>query len=374
MLDESKLEAIEQYKGQRGAILKDKAALLALRAACDYGKEASDWLGYSDSFTFRSRALQMHNVAFPPFGCSQQAKEEIARSSSPVSAGSMWPTGPVDSWSVEDAERLYITLTNARHRAKEVYITTDRDEIRTDHYADSHVGSGDVYYEKFLESLAKTTADKAWATFNGDTVNAATKGSAGGKEMQGDFSIARSLDFCELRIKPLLPFIGYIASGNHEANVIRDAGTAYCPALELCKRLGREDLYILYCGFVRWHITHSPSGITNTYVQYVHHGSGGGKATGAPLNKLKELADGNEADFYTMGHLHRDSAAGLDKRYTDSEGEVQIKGRLLVALPSFQALVDGNYAARAGYRPSVPGVTSIWLGAAERSMRTEIFR
>ena len=93
-----------------------------------------------------------------------------------------------------------------------------------------------------------------------------------------------------------------------------------------------------------------------------------------PINKLQELATANEADFYTMGHLHRDSAAGSDKRYTNDEGEIQVKGRLLVALRSFQLLQDNNYAGRAGYRPNVPGAVSIWLGTRERSMRSEIVR
>ena len=365
MTSEERLKTIEPYRNTYGAIFDDDVASQALLEELPWLKSAADFLGYSDARSME-RIAKKKGLIFRKSRYSREIKHEQMHGNPLL--------GPIEQWPIEEIEKYFIRMSRIANRAKCVYITTDEDEVRLDGYSDLHVGPGGVDYDELSAAFQKTEEDGAYCFFGGDTLNTTTTQSVGAGEMQFELPLNRCLDLTVHWMKPLLPRIGFIDEGNHEERVKKSLGIAYSPALQLAKLLGNEDLYMPYCGFCRWHITHRPTNTKQVYVQYHHHGHGGGRSVGMPLNKLLELAAANEADFYTMGHLHRDSAGGADKRYTDDEGVIRIKGRLLVALRSFQLLEDDNYAGRAGYRPNVPGVVPIWLGAKERSMRTEISR
>jgi hypothetical protein len=353
-------DPLAAYQDKQGKIFEDIVALqLLLERSEGMLHNAVLFLGYNSgsSAHFQKKAATL-GVHFKNF----RHPSDAAR-------------GPISEWPIEAVDEYYTRICNSAGRAKEVHIVTDADEVCLANFSDVHIGPCDVAYLAFKAALAQVASEPdTWTTWNGDNYNMSVGSGVGLEGLQGELPIHVCSKLLKYHLDAIKARIAYIGEGNHEERLKKKLGVDMPVNMDLANRLGIEERYIGYCGYVRWHITHRPTGTRQVYVQYYHHGHGGGRAVGAPLNKLRELAEANEADFYMMGHLHRESIAGLDKRYLDDEGQIRIKGRLLVALRSFQQLLDSNYAGKAGYRVNTPGIVRVWLGSRERMMRSEIVR
>ena len=229
MTSEEKLKTIGHYQNKKGAILKDGEAVQVLSEVFEYAKDAADWLGYSDSRDFKATALERFGVMFKAYEYSKKRYAESRQ-------------GPIDQWPVEEVDAYYSMITRAANRSKDIYITTDSDEIQIDAYSDMHVGSPDVDWDLFKQCLQKSKEDDAWLIFGGDNLNTSISQGVGSEGLQIELPLSKCLDLLEHVLHPFVPRIAFIDEGNHEERIKKKLGIAYSPALELCKRqIGRAS-------------------------------------------------------------------------------------------------------------------------------------
>lgn len=111
-----------------------------------------------------------------------------------------------------------------------------------------------------------------------------------------------------------------------------------------------------------------------------HHGEGGGRTSGASINKLQRMAEGVEADIILQGHDHNKMADYITRlRLTNSQSNPKLdKRKILLARTGgfLKGYVDGekSYIVDANLNPTDLGTIAIQIVPVNRrvdSNRTE---
>lgn len=110
--------------------------------------------------------------------------------------------------------------------------------------------------------------------------------------------LAKELSFMKGRI------IGLVEGNHYSTFSWGQTTTQYLCQLLDCKYLGVSAFIRLRLVYCERH--------TNNYTIWAHHGLGGGRSTGASINKLEQMLKVAVADCYLMGHDHRKSIAFLN--------------------------------------------------------------
>lgn len=218
--------------------------------------------------------------------------------------------------------------------------------------SDVHYGDRFCEVQKFkrhIEAIAKM--DNAVVVLNGDLINNATidaPPSAYDDILRPDKTI---LDMAEM-LEPIKDKIAVVASGNHE--LWSEKKTGIDPTLVLAKALGLEDKYASEMWVVDVKVKKSPDCKKDKIVIAGRHGSGGGKAAGAAINKVDEMVSAvKNADIYVVGHLHK---PGMSVR--DIESIEYIGGKPMavqhpiyeISCSSYQSY--NRFAAKHAMKPS----------------------
>jgi len=169
--------------------------------------------------------------------------------------------------------------------------------------------------------------------------------------MKEDMAIIdKQIEQAEDLLSPYKNRIIGLASGNHETNIIRRAGTdpiaRLTRALE-CKNLG-------YSGLIKLRLSENGSRGRTVTIRY-HHGWGGGSRTqGADLTKFSKDLQYWQADIFLYGHVHR--------KQTDRVPRLGLSGEELVSKPKVLCIcgtflktyskgIDSTYSEEKGYPP-----------------------
>ena len=98
-------------------------------------------------------------------------------------------------------------------------------------------------------------------------------------------------------------------SGNHEASMSKYYERDILG--EICRGIGRRDLMMGYEGWIilNFWANKSEAPPDHTIRIRVHHGYGGGRSEGAPMNAMQMMMLTHEADLVLMGHIHKRGVA-----------------------------------------------------------------
>ncbi len=230
-------------------------------------------------------------------------------------------------------------------------------------FSDVHYGDKYCEIQKFRRHVeAVSKMDNAVVILNGDLVNNATidaPPSVYDDILRPDKTI---IDMAEM-LRPIKDKIAVICSGNHELWTEKKVGID--PTLVLAQTLGLSNLYAsdMWLCNVKLKKGKCPK---DTFVVMGRHGSGGGKAAGAAINKVDAMADAfYGADMYAVGHLHK---PGMSIR--DIETVSTINGKVIttqkqimeVSCSSYQGY--NRFAAKHAMKPSSTDnrIYQVWNG------------
>lgn len=165
----------------------------------------------------------------------------------------------------------------------------------------------------------------------------------------------------------------FILEGNHEYEIRHRYGHEHCSRWSI--DLGVPFLGVQ--GMMRLTLEESASKKENmhkaVYDVFAHHGHGGGKNSGAVVNKIQEFARSYDADIYLCGHTHKKSGLiegrwkintqrSPDGKYNFGEHKVAFVNTGTF-MDSFKPGIPSTYAERKGLPPTVKGVVKIILNS-----------
>lgn len=206
--------------------------------------------------------------------------------------------------------------------------------------------------------------------FMGDMIENAITGSKG--DVYNDtHSPIDQIDDIIRKFTPIAGKIIAVLRGNHEKRTIRAVGVDPGMMIAYGLRrpyLGIEGIIRLKFGRDSW------TGNGLVYHIYAHHGWGGGRTMGSKINNLDRMTQRVEGcDVYMMAHTHQMAAypSGIYAPSPRSD-RIVMNMRLMVMCGSFLGGNPGpEYAAEAGYQPTVPGTVIVSLsGRRKEAMAT----
>ena len=183
----------------------------------------------------------------------------------------------------------------------------DFDQLQILPLADLHLGDIHSDGKKINEWLAyiKDTPN-CYTILNGDLMNTAIKSSVSDSYLE-TLTPMEQLKQCVKLFEPIKDKILLVTQGNHEVRIAKQDSIDITELM--CTQLGIGDRYsptsaLLFVSFGSQTEGHH-KGKPVLYSGYCVHGSGaGGRKEGGKINRLADLANIIDADFYVMSHTH----------------------------------------------------------------------
>lgn len=349
MIIDDRLEGIMQYKGRRGAILKDKAAALKLHEIFPYARDASQWLGYRHSTPFRRRAIKELGLDFEQYEYSKQRSQ-----------------APQEEWGTDEWLQWYTEQTSAPDRGLKCTICSGQPFVKIIGLSDIHWGSNDCDVPRLLKLIewVRTTDEEVRWFLGGDNIDLATAVSPGKGILQNILPADVAIDTLAAALAPIIENGLFVMEGNHEQRLATTLKIELSPAKLLAKQLSLP--FVGYEQFVRYELEYQGKQIA--YTGYHHHGTGSGQTKGSVLNTALRIAQNNNADFVTMGHRHQAMSDTLTERYMAEDGTIQVGKTPVICLGTYQRAKHGSYAVDKALAPSVLGATGIILDCEKRKV------
>lgn len=230
-------------------------------------------------------------------------------------------------------------------------------------FSDLHMDSAGFQAKEFARDADKAKARGARFLINGDIFDAIlptdkkryTRANDGFDE---DAQVNARIDRVYRLLLPYVNNIDFIGIGNHEASIVKYAGTDLVAFLVRDLNLARDKSLPpiqrgSYQGFLRFRFR---DGCTREYVIYREHGKGGSSPVTKGTINIQRLHTTYIADCYWLGHTHTDI---IDKTawtiYPDRAGKIIRKRKLSTITAGYQGcfnqrnLTDGVY-----YQSSYP--------------------
>lgn len=189
------------------------------------------------------------------------------------------------------------------------------DKISIIPFGDIHRSSPQCHADKWLDDLKKMRSiknaffigmgdyDDLMSTSERDVINNGRLHDSTRKTLEDGYMkftqrLAKEMDFMKGRI------IGLVEGNHYSTFSWGQTTTQYLCQLLGCKYLGVSAFIRIRFSYDKHH--------THAYTIWAHHGLGGGRTTGASINKLETMLKVAVADCYLMGHDHRKSIAFLN--------------------------------------------------------------
>lgn len=221
---------------------------------------------------------------------------------------------------------------------------------------------------KRIEHIEKT--DNAYCILGGDLMDSAIKAAIGdiyGASLQP----MEQLRLCVELFKPMAEAGKIIAilPGNHEERIYKQDGIDTTALM--ATQLGAANKYANTSAlvFIRFGKDTDPKrhGRPVLYTGYINHGSGGGKKPGAKVNRLNDLSDIVDADFYVHFHTHLPVVfRGSYFRVSGANSSVSQVDRIF--LNGASALQYGGYGDRQAMQPTSKRSPVLHLSGTHREM------
>jgi len=229
------------------------------------------------------------------------------------------------------------------------------DTIKIKPLFDVHYGNTDCDVNATKQYLAENDDKNTYIVGGGDLMDSIIVPDIRYRKSQDAMKehmsiIDRQIDGVEEILTPYKERIIGLGSGNHEANIIRRAGTD--PIARLCKSLECKNLG--YSGLIRLLLSEKKARGRSVTIRY-HHGWGGGSRTqGADLTKYSKDLQYWQADIFLYGHVHRLQSDRVPRLGLSGEQLISKPKVLCICgtfLKTYSKGIDSTYSEEKGYPP-----------------------
>lgn len=233
--------------------------------------------------------------------------------------------------------------------------------------SDIHIGdrhSNDKILKSVLERVRQEK--DTYLILNGDLCNIALKSSKS-DVYEDEMTPMQQVLIVTDTFESVKDKILVIAQGNHEIRIQKETSIdiLYLVAREL-KIVDRyaPSMWYLFLQFGR-DIKYNERQIPIMYQITGYHGSGGGRKSGAKINRLEEMAQISVADLYVMSHTHKPIATKGVIYMPDVQHKTIIKKDQYYLMTN--SLVEyGGYAESLGLIPSNTSMTEAILDGTKK--------
>ena len=173
-------------------------------------------------------------------------------------------------------------------------------------------------------------------------------------------------------LRPIKDKILVIGTGNHEDRTQKETNIDVTRIV--ARELGIEERYsngwwYLYLTFgqeTRHHKNPITYGITGL------HGYGGGRKSGAKINRLEDMSNVVIADLYIMSHTHKPISTKNCIYIPYYQSKALTKQEMYYLMTNSFLESDGGYAEKMGFPPSNTSITEAELSGIKRKVKVII--
>jgi len=234
---------------------------------------------------------------------------------------------------------------------------------------DIHIGAAGCDEKSFKKKVREIAEDENhWTIFMGDHCECVTQKDPRWdekavadwmfeKEVRGKIVQAQMERFLEL-VEPIPKerILG-VHEGNHESKV----RSHHQQDLTMDIAEAKGVTYLGQEAFTRVVFERANSRESHQLDIFSTHGSGGGRKTGAKVNKIEDLGGFIEARVYLMGHVHDKIVTSKPMLHMNREMQLKARNRIFAITGTFlKTYHTGNsYGAQALYPPTAIGAITL---------------
>ncbi len=246
-------------------------------------------------------------------------------------------------------------------------------------FADEHLGDMCCDVKRLLQRIeyVKNTPN-AYCILNGDIIDNATKTSIGDTYTQA-LNPMNQLERAVEIFEPIRDKIICITHGNHENRTYKNEGINLSALL--ARQLGLYERYTPTSAVLFIRLGEAQRGTRESngsgkvrqicYTGYILHGSGGGRKEGGKVNRLADMANIIDVDFYIHSHTHlpvimKQAFFRIDRR----NNTVAIVDHLFVNTAS--NLNYGGYGEYGEFKPNSKETPVIYLNGRKKQYEARL--
>ena len=236
--------------------------------------------------------------------------------------------------------------------------------------ADVHIGDKLANLKLLKEALLRIKNEpNTYTIINGDLCNMALKNSK--SDVYGDMMspMEQVLMVTDL-LEDIKDKILVLSTGNHEDRTLKE--TSIDVTRLIARELGIEDRYA-----DGWWYLYLTFGQDN-HKRLIHyaitglHGYGGGRKSGAKINRLEDMSQTVIADLYLMSHTHKPISTKGCIYIPYYQNKTLTKQEMYYLMTNSFLESDGGYAEKLGFAPSNTSLTEARLDGHKKKIKVII--
>ena len=236
--------------------------------------------------------------------------------------------------------------------------------------ADVHIGDKLSNLKLLKEALLRIKEDpNTYTIINGDLCNMALKNSKSDVYTDSLSPMDQVLKVVDL-LESIKEKILVISTGNHEDRTQKETNIDVTRLI--AKQLGIEERYANGWWYLYLTFGKDTKGRATTYGITGLHGYGGGRKSGAKINRLEDMSQTVIADLYLMSHTHKPISTKNCIYIPYYQSKALSKQEMYYLMTNSFLESDGGYAEKMGFAPSNTSLTEAQLSGIKKKIKVII--
>ena len=255
-----------------------------------------------------------------------------------------------------------------------VNLNSEREEVVNDitiiPIADVHIGDKLANLKLLKETLLRIKNElNTYTIINGDFCNMALKNSKSDVYSDSLMPMEQVLETINY-LEPIKDKILVMGTGNHEDRTQKETNIDVTRLI--ARQLGIENRYCNGWWYLYLTFGKDNKGRAITYGVTGLHGYGGGRKSGAKINRLEDMSQVVIADLYLMSHTHKPISTKNCIYIPYYQSKALMKQEMHYLMTNSFLESDGGYAEKMGFPPSNTGITEAHLCSTKKKVKVLI--
>ena len=240
-------------------------------------------------------------------------------------------------------------------------------DVRIIPIADVHIGDKQANIKLLKETIERIRKEpNTYTIINGDLCNTALKNSKSDVYSDNISPMQQMSEIIEL-LEPIKEKILVMCSGNHEDRITKETNIDISRII--ARELGVEDRYTDGWWYLYLTFGKDIRGRAVTYGITGLHGYGGGRKSGAKINRLEDMSQAVIADLYIMSHTHKPISTKNCIYLPYYQSKALTKQEMYYLMTNSFLESDGGYAEKMGFPPSNTSTTEAILSGDKKKIK-----
>ena len=236
--------------------------------------------------------------------------------------------------------------------------------------ADVHIGDRLSNLKLLKEALERIKKEpNTYTIINGDMCNMALKNSKSDVYSDSLMPMEQVLTVIDY-LEPIKDKILVMTTGNHEDRTMKETNVDVTRLI--ARELGIENRYVNGWWYLYLTFGKDIKGRAITYGITGLHGYGGGRKSGAKINRLEDMSQAVIADLYLMSHTHKPISTKNCIYMPYYQSKALMKQEMYYLMTNSFLESDGGYAEKMGFPPSNTSLTEAQLSGTKRKIKVII--